>query len=154
MANHNVTLTHTQPLPPSAQIFGLLPSLFYSFLCNTRLFSLGGELPQQTISLISAPIPLSLGLSVINSLSLSPFSLSVLSAYITALVLLRISSAGFEAISVHDHYQTRPEEKVGGEKRKTDEEIVRRREIKSKKTKKNWSTAAQKRKRQIKKISS
>ena len=71
MANHNVTLTHTQPLPPSAQIFGLLLSLFYSFLCNTRLFSLGDELPQHTISHISPCIPLSLGLSI-NSLSLSP----------------------------------------------------------------------------------
>lgn len=107
MANHNVTLAHTQPLHPSAQIFGLLPSYFHSFLCITRLFSLGDELPQHTISLISPRTPLSPGLSVIKSLSF-------LSAYITARVLLCISSAGFEAIGVHDHYQTQPEEKVWG----------------------------------------
>lgn len=88
-----IVIQHTPPLPRSAQIFGLLPSLFYSFLCNTRLFSPGDELPQHTISLISARIPLSLGLSVINSLSWGPspslFSLSTSQLlFCSALVLL------------------------------------------------------------------
>ena len=63
---------HTRLLPPSAQIFGLLPSLFCSLL---RLFSLGdnylnaqsvSSLPLQVSHFFSRP------LSVINSLSSSP----------------------------------------------------------------------------------
>lgn len=36
----------------------------------------------------------------------------------TALALFCISSAGFEAIAVQDHYQTRPKERVGGREMK------------------------------------
>lgn len=57
---YSATITLAQPLPPSGQIFGLLQSLFYYFLCNTRLFSLGNELPQHTISLKSSCTLLSL----------------------------------------------------------------------------------------------
>lgn len=81
-------------------------SFILSF-CKTRLFSLSDEFPQHTIPLISFS-----GLSIINFLSLRSLAHLFLSAYITALALLCISSAGFEAISVHDHYQTLPEEKV------------------------------------------
>lgn len=56
------------------------------------------ELPQHTISPIRPRIPLSLCISFINSLSV----FLSLSLYATALVLLCISSAGFEAIGVHD----------------------------------------------------
>lgn len=132
-----MVIQHSELLPWSAQIFGLLVSLFYSFLYNTRLFSLGHELPQRTISLISSRIPLSLGLSIINSLSLNPSPSLFLSVYITAFVLLCISSAGFEAISVHDHYQTRPEEeKVRGGEKDQKKKKLRQREVKSKR----WRT--------------
>lgn len=98
MANHNVTLTHTRLLPPSAQIFGLLPSLFYSFLRNARLFSLGDELPH-TIALSSLPashfslsplltprLGVLLSPSLFFSLSLSPSTSQLL--FCSALVLL------------------------------------------------------------------
>lgn len=57
---YSATITLAQPLPPSGQIFALLQSLFYYFLRNTRLFSLGNELPQHTISLKSSCTLLSL----------------------------------------------------------------------------------------------
>lgn len=40
-----------------------------------------------------------------------------LSVYIIAFALLCISSAGFEAIGVYDHNQTRPEKKVWGKEK-------------------------------------
>lgn len=73
--------THTRCWPGGTQIFGLLLSRFYSFLCNSHLFSLGDELPQHAAFLIFPCTQLSaLSLSLINSLSLvslpSPSSMS------------------------------------------------------------------------------
>lgn len=112
----------------SAQVLEFLLSLFHSFLCNI-LFSPDDELLQHTMSHISPCIPLFLCISIMSSVSLR-LTLYLRSLYTTALVLLCISSAGFEAIAVHDHYQTRTKEKVG--EREGDEEMMRWREIKSK----------------------
>lgn len=75
---------------------------------RTRLFSLSDG-----FSATHHPSHLS------HSLPLGPllvFSAPLLSSlYATACALLRISSAGFEAISVCDHYQTLPSEEAGAE---------------------------------------
>lgn len=74
---------------------------------RTRQFSLSDGFPKRAIPLISPTLPL-WPLLVFAAPLLSPL-------YTTARALLRISSAGFEAISVCDHYQTLPSEEAGVE---------------------------------------
>lgn len=98
-----------------ANIYIVTVALLFMPLWCPPVFSFFSGWPiTSTQSLSSQPrIALSLRPSVINSFQ----SHSLLPVDITALALLCISSARFEAISVHDHYQTRPEEKVRGWKK-------------------------------------
>lgn len=74
-----------------------------------------------TQSLTNLPVSHILSVSFINPLHLTllvsvPLFFFFLSVYITALALLCISSACFEAISMHDHYQTSPKERWARQK--------------------------------------
>lgn len=105
---------HTRLLPPSAQIFGLLPSLFCSLLRNACFLSLISPPKYSTFSLGLSPL-LTPCLRVVLALFLLP-------VYIAALALLRISSAGFLKRSAC-MITTRPDPRRQSWGRETDEEV-------------------------------